>query len=53
MLEMICAIPEPIGWIVVGYLTAWANILGWKLGKILYLAIKDLLADDEEEEEDL
>lgn len=52
MLEMICAIPEPIGWIVVGYLIAWATILGWKLGKILYLAIKDCLANDEEEEED-
>jgi hypothetical protein len=52
MLEMICAIPEPIGWIVVGYLTAWMTILGWKVGKTLYLAIKDRFAKDEEEEED-
>lgn len=50
MLEMICAIPEPIGWIVVGYLTALATILGWKLGKILYSAIKDRFANDEEED---
>jgi hypothetical protein len=50
MLEMICAIPEPIGWALVGYLAAWTTILGWKVGKTLYLAIKDRLANDEEED---
>jgi hypothetical protein len=50
MLEMIYAIPEPIGWALVGYLAAWATILGWKVGKTLYLAIKDRLANDEEED---
>lgn len=52
MLEIICAIPEFIGWMMVGYLTAWVTILDWKVGKILYWTIKDRLANDEEEEED-
>ena len=46
MLEMICAIPEPIGWILVGYLIAWVGILAWRIGKILYLG----LANDKEED---
>ena len=36
MLEFICSIPEEIGWAMVGYLTAWVHILGWKVGKTLY-----------------
>lgn len=49
---MICAIPEPIGWMLVGYFAAWVSILTWEVGKTFYLAIRDRLVDDEEEEED-
>ena len=48
MLEMICAIPESIGWIIVGALGAYTSVAGWMLGKTIYLAIKERLEDDEE-----
>lgn len=51
MLEMMYAIPEPVGWILVGYLAAWVSIFGWRVGKTLYLAIKDRLVDDYKEED--
>ena len=46
MLELINAIPENIEW-VVGYATAWLHIMGWQLGKCLYLMLKERREDDE------
>lgn len=49
MLELICRIPDHIGWMLVGALgMAWA-VMGWKVGKLIYIAIKERLEDDEEE----
>lgn len=48
MLEMICAIPEHIGWMLVGAVRAYATVAGWMLGKTIYLAIKERMEDDEE-----
>jgi hypothetical protein len=49
MLEMICTIPDPIGWMLVGSLGTLCAIMGWKVGKLIYIAIKERLEDDEEE----
>lgn len=49
MLELINAIPENIGWGMVGYVTAWLHIMMWQLGKCLYLMWKERREDDEEE----
>ena len=49
MLELINAIPESIGWSMVGYTTAWLHIMMWQLGKCLYLMWKERREDDEEE----
>ena len=51
MLEMICAIPEKVGWMIVGALGMACTIMGWKVGKLIYIAIKERLEDDEEEME--
>ena len=48
MLELICRIPDHIGWMLVGALGAYASVMGWKVGKMIYIAIKERLEDDEE-----
>ena len=49
MLEFICAIPENIGWMLVGAVSAYASVAGWMVGKTIYLAIKERMEDDEEQ----
>ena len=49
MLELINAIPENIVWGMFGYATAWLNIMGWQLGRCLYLMWKERRKDYEEE----
>ena len=51
MLELICRIPDHIGWMMVGAVGAYASVMGWKLGKLIYIAIKERMVDDEECEE--
>ena len=51
MLEMICAIPDHIGWMLVGITGTLCCFMGWKVGKLIYIAIKERLEDDEECEE--
>ena len=46
MLEMICAIPEEIGWTLVGVATTVTAIMLGYLVKDIYQAIKERLADD-------
>lgn len=51
MLEMICAIPENVGWTLVGFTACLCCVMAVKLGKIIVQAIKDRLKDEEEGEE--
>lgn len=48
MLELICAIPENVGWMIVGAIGAYTSVVGWMVGKAIYLAIKERMEDDEE-----
>ena len=48
MLEMICAIPEEIGWALVGFVGALALVMAIKVGKMIVEAIKERMEDDEE-----
>ena len=41
MLEMLCIIPNHIGWMIVGALGAYLSIMGWKLGEVLCEMWKD------------
>lgn len=50
MLEMICAIPEEIGWVLVGFIGAFALMMIVKLGKVIVEAVKERLEDDDEED---
>lgn len=49
MLEMICAIPEEIGWVLVGFVGAFALMMAIKLGKVIIEVIKERMEDDEED----
>ena len=51
LLELICRIPDHIGWMLVGAVGAYASVAGWMVGKMIYKAIKERLEDDEECEE--
>ena len=48
MLEMICAIPENVGWVIVGAMSAFTAMMYWSLGKLIYRAIKSRLDDNYE-----
>ena len=50
MIEMICNIPENIGWTIVGFTACLCCVMAVKLGKIVIEMIKDRLEDGEEEE---
>lgn len=50
MLEIICAIPEEIGWVLVGFVGAYDLMMVIKLGKVIVKAIKERLEDDDEED---
>lgn len=50
MLEIICAIPENIGWIIVGAVGMLTAIMAYKVGKVVYQAIKDRLTEEDEDE---
>ena len=50
MLEMICAIPENIGWVIVGAMGMLCVMMMIKLGKMIVQAIKERMGDEEEAE---
>lgn len=50
MLEMICKIPENIGWVMVGAVGMLCVVMLVKLGKIVVEVIKDRIAKNESEE---
>ena len=49
MLELICRIPDHIGWMMVGALSMACVMMGWKLGKLIYDFVKECMKNDEEE----
>ena len=50
MFELLFGIPEYIGWVIVGAVGMLTAIMATKVGKIIYIAIRDRLTDDEEME---
>ena len=48
MMNLICAIPEYIGWMLVGALGAYASVAGWMLGRTIYKAIVERFEDEDE-----
>ena len=49
MLEMLCRIPDPIGWTLVGILAVANLFMMWQLGKIFYQMWKDRHEPEEED----
>jgi hypothetical protein len=47
MLEMLCKIPENIGWVIVGAVGMLCAIMLVKLGKIVAEMIKDRIEENE------
>lgn len=50
MLEMICAIPENIGWVIVGVSGTLCAVMLFKLGKLFVQMLKEYREEDNEEE---
>lgn len=50
MLEMICKIPENIGWVMVGAVGMLCVVMLVKLGKIVVEMIKARIAENESED---
>lgn len=51
MLDLICAIPENVGWLLVGALGAYTTVAGWMVCKAIYTAIKERLEERKDNEE--
>ena len=49
MMNLICAIPENVGWVAVGAVGMLCVVMAVKLGKILVEMWKDWHEDEEEE----
>ena len=49
MMNLICAIPENVGWVLVGATGILCVVMAVKLGKILVEMWKDWHEDEEEE----
>ena len=50
MMNLINAIPDHIGWMMVGALGMACCVMSWQVGKVIYIAIKERMMDDEAEE---
>ena len=50
MLELLCKIPDIIGWIIVGVLCTLCAVMLFNLGKVLVQIWKDWHEEDEEED---
>ena len=48
MLKMICAIPEEIGWAIVGFVGVFTLIMVAKVVKVIVEAVKERVEDNEE-----
>ena len=49
MLELICAIPENVGWMLVSTVGTLCAVMMYKLGKLFVQMWKEWHEDDEEE----
>ena len=47
MLKMICAIPEEIGWAIVGFVGVFTLIMAVKVVKVIVEAVKERMEDYE------
>lgn len=50
MFELICAIPENVGWVVVGAVGMLTAVMAFKVGKIFIQMWKDYHEEENEEE---
>ena len=48
MLKIICAIPEEIGWALVGFIGVFTLIMAVKVVKVIVAAVKGRMEDNEE-----
>ena len=48
MLKMICAIPEEIGWAIVGFVGVFTLIMLAKVVKVIVEAVKERMEDGKE-----
>ena len=48
MLKMICAIPEEIGWAIVGFVGVFTLIMVAKVLKVIVEAVKERMEDNKE-----
>ena len=48
MLKIICAIPEEIGWAIVGFVGVFTLIMVAKVVKVIVEAIKERMEDNKE-----
>lgn len=48
MLKMICAIPEEIGWAIVGFVGVFTLIMVAKVVKVIVEAVKERMENNEE-----
>ena len=48
MLKILCAIPEEIGWAIVGFVGVFTLIMVAKVGKVIVEAVKERMEDNEE-----
>ena len=48
MLKIICAIPEEIGWALVGFIGVFALIMVAKVVKVIVEAVKERMEDNKE-----
>lgn len=48
MLKILCAIPEEIGWAIVGFVGVFTLIMVAKVVKVIVEAIKERMEDNEE-----
>ena len=46
MLKMICAIPEEIGWVIVGFIGVFTLVMVAKVVKVIVEAVKERMEDD-------
>lgn len=48
MLKILCAIPEEIGWAIVGFVGVFTLIMAVKVVKVIVEAVKERMEDNEE-----
>lgn len=51
MMELICKIPEELGWVTVGACAVLVGMVVFKIGALLVKEYREAKAEEEEEEE--